>query len=145
MLVRNLMTAAPITVPRQTSAADAWRQMTDMRRQHLLVTDGNLLVGIVTDRDVRLNLPSPATSLSASVLNYLLQRVTVDQVMTAPVLTIDPSADARQAARIMLDRQIGALPVLEGMRIVGIVTETDVVRAFALSRDANAELAVAGR
>jgi acetoin utilization protein AcuB len=131
MHVRDLMTRTPITVAPSTTVVDAKALMARSRIRHLLVTEGHRLLGIVTDRDIRLNLPSPATSLSVWELNYLLARLTVDQVMTKAVITVGPEHDAREAARIMLDHKIGGLPVLDGGRLVGILTETDLVRAFA--------------
>jgi acetoin utilization protein AcuB len=130
--VRELMTREPVTVNVDTPVVDARRMMLEHRIRHLLVTDGGRLAGIVTDRDIRLNLPSPATSLSVWEINYLLARMTVDSVMTRTVITVDPDRDAQDAARIMLDHKIGALPVVESGTVVGIMTETDVVRAFAV-------------
>lgn len=130
MRVRDLMTPNPITVNPDLSVIDARALMTRERIRHLLVTRGEHLVGIITDRDIRLNLPSPATSLSVWELNYLLARLTVGEVMTRAVITVDPDRDAREAARLMLDHKIGALPVLDAGRLVGILTETDVLRAF---------------
>jgi acetoin utilization protein AcuB len=126
------MTKSPLTVPLEMPVVDARRMMLEHRIRHLLVTDGPRLAGIVTDRDIRLNLPSPATSLSVWEINYLLARMTVDSVMTKTVITVDPERDAQNAARLMLDHKIGALPVLEGGTLVGIMTESDVLRAFAV-------------
>ena len=134
MRVSALMTATPITVTPETSVVDARHLMATSKIRHLLVTDGTRLVGIVTDRDIRLNLPSPATSLSVWELNYLLARLVVREVMSRGVITIGPERDAAEAARIMIEHKIGALPVLEGDRLIGIVTETDFLRAFALDR-----------
>ena len=131
MYVRDLMTRAPITVTPSATVVDAKALMAKSRIRHLLVTEGDRLLGMVTDRDIRLNLPSPATSLSVWELNYLLARLTVDQVMTKAVITVGPAQDAREAARIMLEHRIGGLPVLDGGQLVGILTETDLVRAFA--------------
>lgn len=133
MRVRDLMTANPITVTPDTSVVDARAQMNRARIRHLLVTEDDRLLGIVTDRDIRLNLPSPATSLSVWELNYLLARLTVREVMTKSVITVDAARDAREAGRLMLDHRIGALPVLDRGRLVGILTETDLVRAFVRS------------
>ncbi len=132
MTVQTLMTTAPITVPPDTTIVDARALMQQTRIRHLLVVgrDGRL-AGIVTDRDIRLNLPSPATSLSVWEINYLLARLTVAEVMTSPVTTIGPDHDAGDAANIMLDRKIGALPIVVDGRPIGILTETDLVRAFA--------------
>jgi CBS domain-containing protein len=130
MRAKDLMTVDPVTVTPETAVTEARRLMLDRRIRHLVVTDGGRLAGIVTDRDIRLNLPSPATSLSVWEINYLLARLTVESVMTKAVITIDPERDAVEAARIMLDHKIGALPVVDEGAVVGIVTETDVLRAF---------------
>jgi CBS domain-containing protein/adenylylsulfate kinase-like enzyme len=128
--VRDLMTPDPLTVAPDTPVFEARRCMLRARIRHLLVTEGTDLVGVVTDRDIRLNLPSQATSLSMWEVNYLLARLTVAKVMTRTVITIGPSRDARDAARLMLEHRIGCLPVLEKDRLIGIVTETDILRAF---------------
>ncbi len=135
MLVRDLMTREPFTVAPDTSVTTARALMAVHRFRHLLVTEGGRLVGIVTDRDIRLSLPSPATSLSVWEINYLVERLTVAQIMTRTVITIDPERPARVAARIMLDHQIGALPVVATTDLVGILTESDLVRAFAMSEE----------
>jgi len=134
MRVQDIMTNGCITTAPETPVFEARQLMLEKRIRHLLVTEGTKVVGIVTDRDIRLNLPSPATSLSVWEINYLLARMTVSNVMAKHVVTIEPSRDAREAARLMLDRKIGALPVLgDGGELVGIVTETDLLRAFVQS------------
>ena len=131
MPIRELMTGGVITVHPETPVLEARDLMTRERIRHLLVTEPNgALGGIVTDRDIRLNLPSRATSLSVWEINHLLTKLTVGEVMTRSVITIGPDRPARDGARIMLDHKIGALPVVEGGRLVGIITETDLVRAF---------------
>ena len=131
MKVRELMTKKPLTVPVDTPVVEARRTMLEHRIRHLLATDNGRLAGIVTDRDIRLNMPSPATSLSVWEINYLLARMTVGSVMTKSVITVDPNRNVVEAARIMLDHKIGALPVVDGGTIIGIMTETDIMRAFA--------------
>lgn len=135
MRVADIMTTTLIAVTPETPMVEARRQMTDRRIRHLLVRETAApdarLIGIVTDRDIRLNLPSPATSLSVWEVNYLLARLTVGSVMRTSLITIDPQRDSREAARIMIDHKIGALPVLDGDRLLGIVTETDILRAYA--------------
>jgi acetoin utilization protein AcuB len=129
--VRELMTREPLTVDAHTPVVEARRMMLERRIRHLVVTDGSRLTGIVTDRDIRLNLPSPATSLSVWEVNYLLARMTVGSVMTSSVITVGPDRNVAEAARIMLDHKIGALPVVDAGTLIGIMTETDIVRAFA--------------
>lgn len=140
MLVQDIMTKDPLTVPLETAVSDARRMMAERRIRHLLITDGRRLAGIVTDRDIRLNMPSPATSLSVWEINYLVARLSVESIMTTPVITVDPRRDVVGVARIMLDHKIGALPVVDEGTIVGIVTESDMLRAFAVM----AETASAG-
>ena len=122
----NLITARP-----GTPVLEARQVMLKERIRHLLVTEeGGLLVGIVTDRDIRLNLPSQATSLSVWEINHLLTKLTVSEVMTRAVIAVGPDREARDAAVLMQDHAIGALPVTDGGQLVGIVTETDILRGF---------------
>ncbi len=144
MRVRELMTGALITARPDMPVLDARHLMVEKRIRHLLVTsDNGELLGIVTDRDIRLNLPSQATSLSVWEMNYLLTRLTVGKVMTGSVITVGPERDARDAAQLLLDHRIGALPVLDGGRLIGIVTETDLLRAYV--RSANESPALGSR
>ena len=144
MRVQDIMTTGPITVPLDMPVLDARQLMIKHRIRHLLVTDGRRLMGIVTDRDIRLNLPSPATSLSVWEVNYLLARLTVESVMTRAVITVEPERGAVEAASIMLEHKIGALPVIDGGIMVGIVTETDVLRAFVAMAGTRAPALAAG-
>jgi len=131
MTIRELMTGGVITVRRETSVLETRDLMAKEKIRHLPVrAAGGGLVGIVTDRDIRLNLPSRATSLSVQEINHLLTELTVDQVMTRSVITISPDDPARTAAQLMLDHRIGALPVLDDGHLIGIITETDILRAY---------------
>jgi len=131
MTIRELMTGGLITVRPETSVRQARDLLAKEKIRHLLVTGpGGVLAGIVTDRDIRLNLPSRATSLSAQEITHLLSKLTVGEIMTRSVVTIGPDRPAREGAQLMLDHKIGALPVLDDGHLIGIVTETDIVRAF---------------
>jgi acetoin utilization protein AcuB len=131
MIVRELMTGAVITALPSMPILDARNLMLKKRIRHLPVTDAEgRLLGIITDRDIRLNLPSQATSLSVWEINHLLAKLTVGDVMTESVIAVGPDRPARDAAQLMVDHQIGALPVEDAGRLVGIVTETDLLRAF---------------
>ena len=131
MTLRELMTGALITAPPDTPVLDARQLMIKAQIRHLLVTGPKReLLGIVTDRDIRLNLPSQATSLSVWEINHLLTKLTVGQVMTTSVITVGPDQPARDAAQLVLAHKIGALPVVDDGHLVGIITETDIVRAF---------------
>jgi acetoin utilization protein AcuB len=136
MLVRDIMTRKVITVDPDTPMLDARQRMAEARIRHLVVIENARVVGIVTDRDIRLNLPSPATSLSVWEMNFLLAKLTVRGVMSHSVIMIGSNRPAAEAARIMVDGKIGALPVVDDGGLAGIVTESDFVRAAAgLPRD----------
>ena len=130
MLVREWMTKDPITVGPHTSIFRAWKLMKDRRIRHLPVMEDGSLVGLVTDRDLRLVLPSPATSLEAHELNYLLEKLTVAEAMTKDVITTTPSASIAEATRTLLRNRIGALPVLAGAILVGIPTRADALEVL---------------
>jgi len=131
MVVRDQMTATPITARPETTVPDALRLMRERRIRRLPIVDRRgRLAGIVTDRDLLYASPSPATSLSIWELNYLLGRLTVDKVMTREVVTVADDAPIEEAARMMADHKIGGLPVVKDGALVGVITETDVFRAF---------------
>jgi CBS domain-containing protein/nucleotide-binding universal stress UspA family protein len=131
MRIREWMTPSPITVTPTTPVAGLHEMMSLRRLRHLPVMDDGHLVGIITDRDLRTVLPSPATSFSVGEIRFLLERLTVGEVMTRRVLIVEPEAPLAEAVRQMLEQKIGALPVVEHGRLVGIITEIDVLRAFA--------------
>lgn len=131
MRVREWMSPHLITAAPTTPVAEAREVMRRKRIRHLVVMEGEHLAGIITDRDIRLNLPSPASSLSVWEVNYLLAKLTVGRAMSRSVITIDPDRPIAEAVDLMLEHKIGALPVTEGTRVVGIITETDLLRAFA--------------
>jgi acetoin utilization protein AcuB len=130
MRVSEWMTPAPITVAPSAPVPKVGELMLHRRIRHLPVVEGGRLVGIITDRDVRTAQPSPATSLSIQEMRYLLDRLTVRAVMTRPVITVASREPIAEAVRLMLENRIGGLPVMDGERLVGILTAADVLRAF---------------
>ncbi len=130
MLVGKRMKRDPITVDVKTGINDALKLLQTHRIRHLPVMDGKRMVGIITDRDIRRVLPSPATSLEIHELHYLLDKLQVGEVMTKKVVTVNPQTTLEEAAKLLLDYRIGGLPVLEGNELVGIITETDILEAF---------------
>jgi CBS domain-containing protein len=127
-LVKDWMTSNPVVISPKTAVPEAYRLMKERRVRRLPIVDRDQLVGIVTLGDVREASPSDATSLSIYELNYLLTRLSVDQIMSREVLTVGPETTIREAARLMLENKIGGLPVVENGKVVGILTESDIFR-----------------
>lgn len=131
MLVYERMSRHPLTVKSKTPVDAALKRMRDEKvRRFPVVDDDGKLVGIVSDKDLLYAAPSPATSLSIYELHYLYSRITVEQVMTRKVITVEEDDPLEEAARIMVDNKVGGLPVMRDGKLVGIITETDIFKTF---------------
>lgn len=131
MLVHERMTPTPLTASPEMPVAEALRVMRDKKIRRMPVLDKNgRLVGIVSEKDLLYASPSPSTDLSIHEIHYLMSRLTVEKVMTKQPFTVDVKSTIEDAARLMADRKIGGLPVMDGERLAGIVTETDIFRAL---------------
>ena len=125
--VKEWMTTPVISVDADTPVADAYNIMMERSIRRLPVVQNGKLVGIVTLGDLREARPSSATSLSIYELNYLLSKLTVDKVMTHNPFTMSPETPIQIAAKMMMDRKVGGLPVVdEEGHLVGIITESDI-------------------
>jgi acetoin utilization protein AcuB len=131
MLVKNRMTANPVTIAPGASYSEAFDTIRESKFRHLPVVDNRgKLVGIVAETDLLHASPSSATTLSIYELNYLLANLRVEEVMTSPVITVSDDAPLEEAARVMIENKIGCLPVMRGDELVGVITETDMFKAF---------------
>ena len=131
MLVRERMSREPVTITSDVSVPDALRLMRERKVRRLPVLDSHgKLVGIVSDQDLLYASPSPVSSLSVWEMHYLLARLKVEEVMSRKVITVAEDTPLEEAARIMADNKIGGLPVMREDKLVGIVTETDLFKAF---------------
>jgi acetoin utilization protein AcuB len=120
-----------VTVSAAASGHDAVGLLARNRIRHLpVVDDDGRLCGIVTDRDLRHHLFDPEVfrAIGSEPVERLLGRVAVHEVMSQPVTSIDADAALDEAARVMREERLGSLPVVERDRLVGIVTETDLLR-----------------
>jgi len=131
MLVRDRMTLNPVTITPEVSVTEALRLMTDRKIRRLPVLDGSGdLVGIVSDRDLLLASPSPATSLAVWEIHDLLAKLTVEKTMTREVITVSEETPLEEAARVMVDNKVGGLPVMRGDTLVGIISESDLFKTL---------------
>src|SRR5512141_1299622 len=130
MFVGERMSRPVISVTPETPINEA---LAMFREEHIrrapVMKDGKLL-GIVSERDLLNASPSPVTTLSVWEMNYLISKVTVKNVMTKKVITVDRDTPIEEAARIMADKKIGGLPVVSADKVVGMITETDLFKMF---------------
>ncbi len=128
MLVSDYMTRTVVTAQAGDLVIDVQRMMQEQGMRHVPVVDGNNLVGIVSLNSLRDAAPSKATDLSIHEVHYLLSKMKIKDVMKKDVITCSPSDHVEDVARIMQTRRIGAVPVVEGKNLVGILTNDDMFR-----------------
>lgn len=131
MLIHERMSANPITVKEVASLYDALKLMQNNKVRRLPVVDkAGKLVGIVSEKDLLYASPSPATSLSVWEISALTAKIKVSDLMTREVITVCEDCPVEEAARVMVDNNIGGLPVMRGEKLVGMITETDLFKMF---------------
>ncbi len=130
MLVRDRMSEDPVVLGPNDTLRKARRLMLDNGLRRLPVVENGRLVGIVTDRDVRQADISSVVVQERRYIDYILDRIQVGGIMTPNPVCVTPDTPLKEAARIILERKFGGLPVVEAGRLVGIITETDLVRTL---------------
>jgi acetoin utilization protein AcuB len=134
MRVSDLMSRGVVTIGQDATCLEAMELMCHRKVRHLpvLAPDGSL-VGLVTDRDLRHRLFSSEvySKIGRVPVRVLLRETPARSVMSAPVRCIGPSAEVAEAAERMRRDKVGSLLVVEGRRVVGMLTEIDVLRSIA--------------
>ena len=130
MLVQEWMNPRPLTLAPEATMAQAKALMEQYWIRHLLVVEGDALVGILSDRDVRTASLPPGAQNPAAAREAHLARVAVREAMTRDPRTVRPDAPLVDVARLMIEHRFSGVPVVDGARLVGILTETDILRAF---------------
>jgi acetoin utilization protein AcuB len=132
--VGSVMSKNVITIKASDSLLAATRTIKEKGFKHLPVVDGNgTLVGVVTDRDLKRASASDATTLEVHELLYLLDKLKIEQIMTRKPVTVTKDESVQGAAKMMADRKIGCLPVVESGKVTGIITKDDFLRLVARS------------
>jgi acetoin utilization protein AcuB len=131
MFVRDHMVPA-ISVAPDIPFQEALKLMQENRLRRLPVIDKKgQLIGIVSERDLLYASPSPATTLSMWELTYVLSKITVEELMTKEVITTTPDTSVEDAARLMVEKKVGALPVIDkNNQPVGIITDRDIFKTL---------------
>ena len=129
MLVRSRMTPNVYTASPETTIAEALNITRSHRIRHLPVLRDGRLVGLVTDRDLRLAMP-PIWADQRDELKRALHSRKVGEVMVTEIITASPDTPVEEAAKLLYENRIGCLPIMEADALVGILTETDLLRAL---------------
>jgi acetoin utilization protein AcuB len=133
MKVKDLMTTKVMTVSPDDKADKVFYILNFERIRHLPVVENNKVVGILSDRDLKKfwgSLKTSRTTVGKNEMVVTLKSRTVRTIMRRGVITTAPNAPAYEAAAIMAKKKIGALPVVHKEKLVGIITATDILRAF---------------
>ena len=131
MRVKNRMTPNPIVANPKTNYNEALRLMKQNHIKHLPIVDKNgKPIGIVTQHGMLHATPSPVTTLNVFEIATFLDNVTMESIMTSPVLAVDESCSITNAANFMLINKIDSLLVMRDETLVGIITSADIFRTF---------------
>lgn len=133
MLVRDIMQSHPVSATLETRLPDLVKVLQRRGFRHLPVLHEGRLVGIISDRDIKQSMTSVSLATAGHTRDLLLDGLTAGQIMARRVTTIGPTTRVEEAARLMVTERISALPVTEGGRLLGIVTETDILALLARS------------
>lgn len=128
MNVGRRMSHPVFTVQPDTPITKAHELMAREKVHRAPVVKNGKLVGIVTENDIQKAYPSSATSLAVWEVASLIENIKVKDIMIKNVKTVQESTSIEEAARVMVDNKISALPVMRGQELVGIITETDLFR-----------------
>jgi acetoin utilization protein AcuB len=129
--VREIMPEKMVTISADDTLATVEDIMTLGHVRHMPVVRAGKLVGVVSERDLLRASLSNLNELASQQRRAFLQVVEINRVMSEPPIVIDPESSVEEAARVMVEHKIGCLPVVEGEKLLGLVTETDVLAYFA--------------
>ena len=136
MKVRDIMTTEVVTLKVDEELSLASDIMTLARIRHLPIVDGNRLVGIISQRDLFKASLASVIDYDYQVARTHLKTVTLEEIMIKDIITITPDTKIHESGRIMLEKKIGCLPVIEDGALVGMVTESDIMEYY-VSRQHN--------
>jgi len=136
LTVNDLMTVIPNTVTPQTALRRVIELMKSQSCRQFPVLSNGRLVGIITDRDVRLVMNSPLVMHGRWQDEEILDKMTAESCMTPNPMTVTPETPAYQAANMLSIYKFGALPVVDNGTLVGIITVTDFLNYFATQQPA---------
>lgn len=126
--VKDIMTTEVSTLGRNDTLDVADHVMSLDRIRHLPVLEDGRVVGVVSQRDLFRSALAVALGYGEKAQRTLLHTIRVKEVMSEPAITVAPETTVQEAARLMIEHKIGCLPIVDAHTLVGIVTETDLLR-----------------
>ncbi|TFG95438.1 MAG: CBS domain-containing protein, partial [Myxococcales bacterium] len=129
--VRDIMPDHMVTISKSDTLSTDEDIMTLGRMRHMPVVHGGKLVGVVSERDLLRASLSNLSGVDDGQRRAFLHGVEIARVMSSPPVVVHPEETVEAAARLMAEKKIGCLPVVENDRLLGLITETDVLRCFA--------------
>jgi CBS domain-containing protein len=130
MKIAEVMSRSLVTLTPEQTLRDAVELLRSKHIRHLPVVEDSKLIGIVTDRDVKRATPSLLSGVDRDEYDRVLDETKIAQIMTREPMTVTPETGLKAAVKIFIDRKVGALPVVSGSQLVGIITEIDLLRIF---------------
>lgn len=128
MLVKDWMAAPVFTVGPEASVSEVVNLMREKKVKHIPVAVDGVLKGVISDRDIKQYMPSKGTSLDIFEINYLLAKTKASEIMKVKMLTTTTETPVEEAAMLLYDNNIGCLPVVDGGKLVGIISDRDMYR-----------------
>ena len=124
--VRDIMNANPVMIGRKASVLDATKEMKSEKVGSIIITENGKPIGVITESDILRKIVAEEKNAA---------KISVDEIMSSPPITIHPDASIKDAIRIMGENKIRRLPVVENGKVVGMITERDIVQASPLLMD----------
>lgn len=130
VIVRDIMSDSVVTVAPDQTLRDATDLLRSKHIRQLPVVENGKLIGIITDRDIKRATPSVLSGIDRDEYDRILDETKVGQFMTREPMTMTPDTPLKAAVKVFISQKIGALPIVENAKLVGIVTQIDALRAF---------------
>jgi CBS domain-containing membrane protein len=140
--VREIMMNSPITLQKDNRVSFAEEIMTSGRIRHLPILDGERLVGVLSQSDLFHSAFAKALHLRPGAQRELMNSIQIENVMSKHVISVPVDTSIRAAARVMMEKKLGCLPVAQGERLVGLVTKSDMLRYLVERQDEEVGLVV---
>jgi CBS domain-containing protein len=140
--VRDIMMSSPISLQRDNKLSPVEYVMASGRIRHVPILDGEHLVGVLSQADLFHSAFAKAMHLRPREQRDLVDSIKIEDVMSKHVISVPADTSIRAAARLMMEKKLGCLPIVQGERLVGLVTKSDMLRYLAERKDEEVPIVV---